>query len=250
MIYILALLFGATALIAQTQTATSTKEVDYLQPGWSGQYKYALGYSTNFTQNATFIFDYYEDAKKSYTTYFGFTKSANSYSQTRSNNGTNTTVSNSGTKSNAVLTLAESINQSIYRGAWANVRLGWLAGLNYFQDAKYDSGSASTVNATGVTTYTSSGITKVTRVPQFFTGPVVSTSFNIRWLPMITVGMDGGMLLFTESRTKSKFTGRNGNSNAPIPVSTTTETEPGYASQMSGNGIFNLFGNFNIRYVW
>lgn len=118
--------------------------------------------------------------------------------------------------------------------------------MNYFTDAEYDTGSRSTNLGTGVNTDTNFGKAKVTREKQFFTGPVISTALNIRWLPMITVGMDGGLLVFTESQTETKTSANTG----AVSTSSTSKTEPGMTATMTGNGIFNLFGNFTIRYVW
>lgn len=119
MIKILFVLLSISAVFAQTSpapaTPTNSSYSDYLNPGWSGKYKHALGYSTSFTQTSTFIYDYYRDDVISYTTYFGFTKQASSFTQSTTNNGTTNVITNSGSKTGATISIAESINRRVFR---------------------------------------------------------------------------------------------------------------------------------------
>jgi hypothetical protein len=223
------------------------QESSYLQPGWTGNYKYGIGFSSStFTGTNVFLFDIYKDPDISFTSYFGYYKQSGSYKKTMTNNGTTDIETNSGVKYNGSITLAESYNVKVFRNDWSNIRVGALLGINYYTKADYDAGTRSTVIASGVTTDTAYGTISVTKGPQFFVGPIVSTALNIRWLPMITVGMDGGLVIYTESKTTTTTKATSG----AVTTNTSAVTEPGLSASTIGNGLFNLFGNFNIRYVW
>jgi hypothetical protein len=222
------------------------QEVDYLKPGWTGNYKHGIGFSSSFSGNNTFIFDTYKDSEISYTAFLGFAKSAGSASKAITNNGTTIVEVNSGTRSLGTISIAGSYNYKIFRNDWTNIKLGPLFGLNIYLKDKYDVGTKTTTIATGTDAYSGFGTAELSRDIQCFFGPILSTALNLRWLPMITVGIDSGILLYTSSTTKTV----QSTNTAGVTSTVTTETDPGLASSTFGNGIFNLFGNFNIRYVW
>ena len=224
-------------------------EPEYLQPGWTGQYKYGIGYSTNYASGpGTLILDYYATPDISYTGYFGLLKPAGDSQKVLNNNGSTLTESYSGAKSNATLSIAASYNLRVFRNDWTNIRVGALLGISYSPSVTYKTGTRVTILSTGAETDTNYGTIEKTKSPQIFAGPIVSTAFNIRWLPMITVGMDGGLMIYTASKTKTtttaSTTGASGNTGID------TETDTGTSAYTFGNGTFSLLGNFSIRYVW
>jgi hypothetical protein len=223
------------------------QESSYLQPGWSGNYKYGLGFSSGYiTGTDVFVFDIYTNPDISFTTYFGYYKNEDGFRKTISNNGTTIIETNSGSKVIGTITLAESYNLKVFRNDWINIRVGALFGINYYTKSNYDTGTRSTIIASGAVTDTAYGTVTISEAPQFFAGPILSTALNIRWLPMITVGMDGGIVIHTESKTTTTTKTTSG----AVTTTTSAVSRPGLSADTIGNGLFNLRGDFNIRYVW
>ena len=249
--------------------------IDPFNPGWSTQkVRHGIGFGSTFMTGATnqFIYDHF-DNDAGYSVYLGFSKAADSYAVsnvagTTGTTTTSTTISEtrSGQKNPFVLSLGGSYNRPIMRNDWLMVRWGVYGGVDYYFKTSYDTGTHTEVtnNTTGdvAVTDTGYGSVSVTRDPVFKVGPMIDTLFFLRWFPQLAIGMQGGIMYATPSKTASETTSRNRTFNRvggvdQTPTSNTEQTVR--STQDTGSTVgtfavagtqFNLFGNFVLRYVW
>ena len=242
---------------ATAPTTTPTNAIaaggnsDFFQPGWKGNYRHGIGYSASFIGSNTFVYDHYLNADNSLSAYFAYQNPDDSNTVTNGTTATTTTETFSGTKTIGTISFASSYNWRIYRNEWTNIRIGGLLGANIYTGVDYQTGTKSTVNATGVTTYTSYGTAKQSKSPQFLVGPVIMTAFNLRWFPMISAGMDGGIIFKTSSKTKTETSLQSGATSGTVTTTTSnSESESGFGGSTTGAGTFGFSTSFSIRYVW
>ena len=221
-------------------------EEELFQPGWSGKYTNAVGYSINFLGGPTFIYDHYLDGKSSETYFFGFQKTASSITTNSTTNNTTIVEVSSGSKSMGTITLGYSRNGRIFRNEWSNIRIGFLGGLIYYSGVDYPTGTKTTTIATGAETFSAFGGVSLKQDPQLLLGPVLYTSFNLRWFPMITVGMDGAIIYSTPTTQIRETT----TDTAGVTTVTKSKVLMGEDISMNGNGTFGFLVNFSVRYVW
>ncbi len=234
------------AISSPVSLANQPSTNDLFQQGWSGKYKRGIGFSTSLLGTSTFIYDHYTDTQTSYSGFLSYQNTADSFNQTNANNGTTITITNAGTRNLGVITLAGSYNYRLFRNEWSNIRIGILGGLNIFPKTSYEIGTQATTIATGAITYTGFGTTTLTRPIQFIMGPVLMTAINLRWFPMVSIGMDGGIFVYSNSKTTSTT-----NSNtAGVVTKSTTITSPGIVGSTLGLGTFGFTTAFAVRYVW
>ena len=219
---------------------------DPFMPGWSGKYMHGVGYSTSLVGTSTFIYDHYTDSPVSYTGLLGYSKSSSNSLVSTSDNTTTVVESNTGSKSIGTYTLAGSYNYRIYRNEWTNLRAGFLFGTNIFTSVKYPTGTKTTTTATGVVTYSSYGTVESKKGIQPFLGPTFYSGINLRWFPMITMGMDGGIFYYFKTNQTTTTT----TNNAGVTTTTVAVTSTGENASTLGLGTFGFQTAFSVRYVW
>jgi hypothetical protein len=260
---------------AQTSAPTISTD-DYLKPGWNPtKLDTGLGFGSSFLGGGTtVIYDTGLTKRTSWTYYFGYNKTSDSFSGTSSSSvsgvGTttsSTTNSNSGTKNPKILSIGASWNQRLFKNHFMQARWGLFGGIDYYTKVSYAKGSNTTsVTSSAPTTVNYSeaamGSTDVTKSPGFKIGPVVDTYLFLRWIPNIAVGMQGGMLYTMDQKTKThtstvtqSYQILNGVAQTPSSYTSSDSTQEdktgGAGSTFAANGAtFNLFGNFVIRYTW
>ncbi len=239
-------LWAAEAVTANSPVVVQTTSSDLFQPGWSGKYKRGIGYSTSLLSTSTFIYDHYTDTPASYSGFFSYTNAADSSTQSIANNGTTIVTTNSGSRSLGIITLAGSYNYRLFRNEWSNIRIGFLGGINLYPKTSYDIGTQTTTIATGVVTYSGFGTSTLTRPVQIIVGPILMTAVNLRWFPMLSIGMDSGIFLFSNSKTTTE----SSSNTAGVVTKTTQVVSPGIVGSTRGDGTFGFSTSFAVRYVW
>lgn len=260
---------------ATAATGAVTLE-DSFKPGWnSNKLDQGVGISNSFLNGGyTFIYDTGLTKKNSWTYYFGYNKTADTFSENTTNGasgvGTITTTSsttNSGLKSPKTFSLGASWNRRLFKNNFMQARWGIFGGLDYYTDVDYPKGSksTSTSSATPTTTaYSESayGTTEVSKSPSLKLGPMFDSYLFLRWFPNIAIGFQGGIFYTTnvKTTTKTKTTTQSYNIVSGVPQtpssystseSTDTGSTGGAGSTFASNGaVFSFTGNFVLRYVW
>jgi len=249
------------------------------KPWWSPEsQQYALGYENGsgnfnvFAQNAM-VFGIWVGPRLGLDIYLGYTKDADTYTTTSasSESSLNTTktasTTYSGIKNQNYYTLGLGLKYVLYQNSWVQINFGGVAAVTLPSSATYSSGTitetfAVKTDPTNKSVVDTVGSIEAKTALAYHVGPKIGSEFYLKWFPHLSLGFATGLLASfggntaTTTTTRNKiFTVVNGTEQTPSTDTTSVsvaDRDLGMRAKTFGIGgtVFNLFGNFTIRYVW
>lgn len=206
--------------------------------------------------------------------YFGYTKDADTYSDTTASigdavaNSSTVTVTHAGIKNANIFTLGAGVRYRVFQNSWFQFNVGGLLTYTPGVAASYTTGSITTttpnLNSPGNQTISETGLGTISSNTNATTsvGPKLGTEFYPRWFPHLALGFSTGILttfgsestVTTSTRTRT-YTTLGGTAQPPSADTTTNSVaslKPGTRGVTFGVGgaQFQLIGTFTIRYIW
>lgn len=208
--------------------------------------------------------------------YLGYNKTADTVKHTdaASENNistpkTKTTISSDTGKVNPTqFTFGIQPKYVLFADRWFRATTGLMLAYTTTSDVSYKTGTTTTTisdtsqPANYAVSQSDTGTVSVATKPRIIVGPRFGTDFFLRWFPHLSLGFSTGILMgsggvtTTKTSTEDKvFAVTNGAEQTPTTHTNTSATEqqtPGSTKTTVavGGTIFNLFGSFNLRYVW
>lgn len=205
--------------------------------------------------------------------YLGYTKNADtitvgtSTADTALTNTRTITTSYGGVGNAHVITLGAGYRSVLYQNAWVQIHAGIVGALVLPFSAKYNNGSfvetfPNKDDADNRTIADTVGSVESREALSFQVGPRIGSEFYVKWFPHLALGFSTGIITAFGGNTKTttvvrtkNYTVANGQEQLPTTDNTTTtvsESRVGMRGTTFGIGgtIFNLFGNFSLRYIW
>jgi hypothetical protein len=208
--------------------------------------------------------------------YLGYNKASDTVKHTETLNQNDistpkskiTIASDSGKVNPTQLTFGLQPKFVLFSDRWFRATTGLMLAYSTTSTVSYKTGTTTTTvsDTSQPANYTVSqadtGTVSVTTQPRIILGPRFGTDFFLRWFPHLSLGFSTGILMgsggvtTTKTNTEDKvFAVSNGAEQSPTIhtiTSATEEQKPGTTKSTVavGGTVFNLFGSFNLRYVW
>ncbi|NBX83135.1 hypothetical protein EBQ90_08615 [bacterium] len=262
------------------------KDSDWV-PSWRPQQqRKALGIETSSSSfgvlgTNAISYTHWTSATKGFEYLFGYSKTADSFTETLTVTQSNTSAANqslteataySGTKNPHNFLLGLTYRDKIHQSDWLQIYWGLTGAIQYSTSASYTTGTSTktTTNISDSDTYSieeSADFGNTTRKGrlQVFIGPKFGSEFYLRWFPQLALGFATGVLTSfgTPAETVAVTHGSSSETTqvnngvvtppAPTPETSVTTKNPGDFNGSTfgiGGQTFSFTGQFTIRYVW
>lgn len=205
--------------------------------------------------------------------YLGYTKSANTTTTTstvadNTVTGSRTdTLANTGVLNPHTISVGAAVRFAIFQNSWLQIHVGPMGALVLPNSVSYPTGSmvrtyADKDDTANYSVTDTVGAVDISNGMIFHAGARLGSEFYLRWFPHLAIGFNTGVLTSFGGNTTTTTTTRNkiyavvndAEQTATTDTNTvaTADLDRGMRGATFGVGgtVFNLFGNFLIRYIW
>ena len=246
---------------------------------WSPERQlYYLGFEgtagASILPKAAVVFGYWATPNVSIEGYLGYTKTTETYNESVAttedsvSNTRSTVTSYTGSMTPHTFLIGGGARYKVVQTSWFQFTIGGVVAVVPGNNASNRTGtSTQTIQSLSVPTSFTTVETALGTVTsdtnwQLSVGPKLGTEFYLKWIPHLALGFSTGVFASfggdttttTATRTRTYLT-VNG-----VPQTPTSDTSSSTVAVQKlgtrgttfgiGGTIFNLFGNFTIRYVW